>query len=67
MQGGGTNLLQWLAAGGLVGIVAALFDRVGLHGETFEAVAPLAVAAAGVGCLVGLAIGGLKSLLTRRR
>lgn len=67
MQSGGTNFLQWLAGGGLIGIAAALFERVGLHGDTLDAVAPVAVASAGVGCAAGLAMGGIKRLVMRRR
>jgi hypothetical protein len=66
MRGGGTNLLQWLAAGGLVGLAAALFNDVGLRGAALEAAAPGVVAAGGLGCVAGLAVGGLKGLLTRR-
>lgn len=67
MRDGGTNLIQWFAAGGLVGIIAVLFNQVGLRGETIQAVAPSAVAAAGIGCLAGLLVGFLKHLLSRRR
>lgn len=62
MQGGGSNILQWLAAGGMLGMAGTLVVHLGFWGETLDAVAPTAVAAAGIGCVLGLAVGALRSL-----